>query len=301
MESTNYGAATFDTTPVIRGNLGVPLAAGQFVKVSRDGVALGLATVVGSTWVIGDRAVPTGTHFYTAQVVNAQDAGGPVSTPHKIIVVPQQPFDQTPRYRIVDLGRLTGADISYVTDIKNNGNFSGSAVFGGATAAFTVQGEQVTAVNVPGRQMVASVGLLASYRNTWYMTVSLPAGGTRCVSWGGPGPNFSASDLVECLGINEGWDLIGNRLDGARNMRAVMIRPGGRVELGTLGGAYSRVIAINNSSQAIGMSQTGSGEMRPFIWSISSTGQLLLPGIHLGGGSVQDQPDPHRSRSGRST
>jgi hypothetical protein len=270
VESTGYGAATFDTAPVIRGNLAAPLGAGQFVKVSRDGVAVGLATIVGSSWVIGDRAVTTGTHLYTAQVVNAQGTGGPVSAPYKIIVVPQQPFEQVPRYRVVDLGQLTGADISYVRDIKNNGSLSGSALFGGTSAGFVAQGDQVTRVSVPYGQMDTSIGLLQSYRNTWYTTVVLPGGGTRCVSWGGPGPGGNVADLVSCTGINEGWDLVGNRLDGSGNSRAVMLRNGGFVELGTLGGASSRVIAINNRSQAIGMSQTGSGESRPFIWSTST-------------------------------
>jgi probable HAF family extracellular repeat protein len=101
----------------------------------------------------------------------------------------------------------------------------------------------------------------------WYGTVTLPAGGTRCVSWGSKGGSYFVSDLIQCVGANEIGEVAGYRIGDSGYPQAAVIRQGVRTDLGTLGGQWSRAIAINNGGQILGLSQTASGESRPFLWS----------------------------------
>ena len=76
------GATTDDIAPVLNGTLSAALVAGDHVVVYRDGVALGDAAVDGTNWTFADAGVPVSTtaHSYTAQVVDAVDLHGSLST-----------------------------------------------------------------------------------------------------------------------------------------------------------------------------------------------------------------------------
>jgi probable HAF family extracellular repeat protein len=56
------------------------------------------------------------------------------------------------------------------------------------------------------------------------------------------------------------------------------------VDLGTLpGGNYSAAFDINNRGQVVGVSNTGSGVYRPFLWDGGTMTELpLLPGAEQG-------------------
>ncbi|WP_037076931.1 Ig-like domain-containing protein, partial [Rhizobium mesoamericanum] len=63
---------TNDTTPQVQGTLSAALAAGETVVVMRNGVAVGTATVTGTTWTFEDTGLANGTSYtYTAHVEDA--------------------------------------------------------------------------------------------------------------------------------------------------------------------------------------------------------------------------------------
>jgi hypothetical protein len=69
------GGGTADASPIVQGIVSSSLQGGETLTVYRDGVALGHATVVGTSWSYMDSGVPVGTHKYTASVTNAGTSG----------------------------------------------------------------------------------------------------------------------------------------------------------------------------------------------------------------------------------
>ncbi|MEK8079449.1 Ig-like domain-containing protein, partial [Pseudomonas sp. XK-1] len=70
------GSTTNDTSPQLTGTLSTALGSGELLVMLRDGVAIGYATVTGTSWSFQDAALLNGTTYaYTARV---EDAAGNV-------------------------------------------------------------------------------------------------------------------------------------------------------------------------------------------------------------------------------
>jgi hypothetical protein len=81
------GATTPDTRPTAAGTLSAALAAGESVRVLRNGVAVGTATVSGANWTYAEpTALANGTYTYQAQVVDASGLRGPLSSGRTVTV-----------------------------------------------------------------------------------------------------------------------------------------------------------------------------------------------------------------------
>lgn len=74
------GAATDDTSPLIRGALSAPLASGETLAVFRDGVRVGQASISNGQWSFQDGGVSTGGHSYTGRVEDAAGNAGAQSS-----------------------------------------------------------------------------------------------------------------------------------------------------------------------------------------------------------------------------
>ncbi len=83
------GATTADSTPSLSGVVKPAPAAGEFLQVLRDGVALANPAVVnGSDWSFTEPVpVKDGLHTYTARVMDSAGNPGPMSDPRKVVVV----------------------------------------------------------------------------------------------------------------------------------------------------------------------------------------------------------------------
>lgn len=71
----NSGGSTSDTTPIVKGNVSSSLLSGESLVIYRDGVKVGNATVVGTSWSYNDSGVGVGNHTYTARVENSVGKG----------------------------------------------------------------------------------------------------------------------------------------------------------------------------------------------------------------------------------
>ena len=77
------GGATNDATPTLTGSISSPLQAGEALEVLRNGVAIGEATVSGTSWSFQDGGLLDGqTYTYTARVVDAAGNVGATSAPY---------------------------------------------------------------------------------------------------------------------------------------------------------------------------------------------------------------------------
>jgi hypothetical protein len=71
----SFGSGTYtdETAPTLSGTLSKALADGEVLKIYRNGVFVGVATVVGLAWTFSDSALADGTYVYVAK---AQDLAG---------------------------------------------------------------------------------------------------------------------------------------------------------------------------------------------------------------------------------
>ncbi|MFO6298552.1 Ig-like domain-containing protein [Rahnella selenatireducens] len=71
----SFGSGTYtdETAPTLSGTLSKALADGEVLKIYRNGVFVGVATVVGLAWTFADSALADGTYVYVAK---AQDLAG---------------------------------------------------------------------------------------------------------------------------------------------------------------------------------------------------------------------------------
>jgi hypothetical protein len=83
---------TQDTTPVVGGTLGAPLAAGEEVQVRIDAGDWVSATTDGTSWFYGTGSLTTGAHTVAARVIDtAGNIGDSVTRPLTIESMPAQP------------------------------------------------------------------------------------------------------------------------------------------------------------------------------------------------------------------
>ena len=106
------GVPTDDTTPVLNGTLGAPLAAGEVVRIYEGTTLVGTATVTGNTWTFATPTLADGSiHTYTAVVADAAGNLGTASGGFTVVV------DTTPPAQ-------TALIASYADDVgTNQGNF----------------------------------------------------------------------------------------------------------------------------------------------------------------------------------
>lgn len=81
-------------------------------------------------------------------------------------------------------------------------------------------------------------------------------------------------------GVNNRGDVVGASSINGQSHAFLWTASGGMRDLGTLGGANSRAIAINDSSHVVGWAQNGAGVNRAFLWT--ETGGMVDLGT-LGG------------------
>jgi hypothetical protein len=84
------GGTTADTTPIVRGTLSASLAAGEQVRILRNGSAVGTATVAFPDWTYNEPSALTGVpptlYAYRAQVVDAAGNAGALGTTQSVTI-----------------------------------------------------------------------------------------------------------------------------------------------------------------------------------------------------------------------
>ncbi|UHM93326.1 Ig-like domain-containing protein [Rahnella victoriana] len=75
----SFGSGTYtdETAPTLSGTLSKALADGEVLKIYRNGVYVGVATVVGLAWTFSDSALADGTYIYVAK---SQDLAGNITS-----------------------------------------------------------------------------------------------------------------------------------------------------------------------------------------------------------------------------
>jgi probable HAF family extracellular repeat protein len=76
--------------------------------------------------------------------------------------------------------------------------------------------------------------------------------------------------------------------------RAFLWENGVMIDLGTLGGAYSRPTDINDAGQIVGQSTTAEGHWHPFLWSDG-----VMTDLHPGAPNFNPYPSPRVNNSGQ--
>ena len=81
------GGSTNDTTPTLTGTIAAALAAGSTVRVYRNGVDAGNATITGTTWSYTPApALTSGTYSFKAAIFSSAGVAGAFSEPRSIVV-----------------------------------------------------------------------------------------------------------------------------------------------------------------------------------------------------------------------
>jgi len=81
------GGTTNDVTPLLGGTVSSGLGSDEAVAIYRDGVRVGNATTVGTSWTFADSGLVHGnTYTYTARVEDLASNAGPFSTPYSVSV-----------------------------------------------------------------------------------------------------------------------------------------------------------------------------------------------------------------------
>jgi hypothetical protein len=80
------GGYTNDTAPQIQGTLSAPLEANETLRVFRDGIDIGAATVTGTNWIFSNPDVLADglSYQYTAKVIDAAGNEGGISNTYMI-------------------------------------------------------------------------------------------------------------------------------------------------------------------------------------------------------------------------
>ncbi|WP_219729293.1 Ig-like domain-containing protein [Nitratidesulfovibrio termitidis] len=81
------GTYTDDSSPELRGSLGMALATGEVVAIYRNGAKIGEASVTGTNWTYQDTGLTTGHYDYEARVEDSAGNPGAVSAHHDIYLI----------------------------------------------------------------------------------------------------------------------------------------------------------------------------------------------------------------------
>jgi len=190
------GGSTNDTTPTLTGTIATALAAGSTIRVYRNDVDAGNATVIGSTWSYTPAtALTSGTHRFKAAIFTSAGVAGPFSDSRSIVLDTTAP-----------LQTVTIASVSDNTDpiqglVAAGGrtNDSTPTLFGTLSAPLG-EGESLKLYNGTVDLVDAIVDNTAL---TWSATPSLTSDGTftitaRVVDAAGNQGRASASRSLIC-------------------------------------------------------------------------------------------------------
>jgi len=125
------------------------------------------------------------------------------------------------------------------------------------------------------------------------------APGTTAVGISTPIVPYEAIDLgtlsdgrsAQATAINDNGQVVGWSDNPAH---AFLWENGVMIDLGTLGGAYSRPTDINDVGQIAGQSTTAEGFWHPFLWSGG-----VMSDLHPGAPNFNPYPSPHVNNSGQ--
>ncbi|GAA0247338.1 hypothetical protein GCM10010492_53730 [Saccharothrix mutabilis subsp. mutabilis] len=94
------------------------------------------------------------------------------------------------------------------------------------------------------------------------------AGVRRATVWrGGQQVVIPVAGPAEALAVNDNGDVVGRSTASGAD-RAFLWRNGRVIDLGTLGGAYSTPVALNNTGTIIGLATTADGSYRAVRWQV---------------------------------
>ncbi|MBU9844027.1 Ig-like domain-containing protein [Rahnella ecdela] len=168
----SFGSGTYtdETAPTLSGTLSKALADGEVLKIYRNGVFVGVATVVGLAWTFSDSALADGTYIYVAK---SQDLAGNTSSSTDFIlnvdtsipttiatVTPESTQDTTP----VISGTLSEAlgEGMYVQVVVNGVTYTSET--GGAVVVDPLNNTWY--LQVPGALGLASYDVTAQVRSS---------------------------------------------------------------------------------------------------------------------------------------
>jgi len=130
------------------------------------------------------------------------------------------------------------------------------------------------------------------------------APGTSAVDIGAPIVPYEAIDLgtldgrisAEATALNDNGQIVGwsESWQTSQPAHAFLWENGVMIDLGTLGGAYSRPTDINNAGQIVGQSTTAEGRWHPFLWSDG-----VMTDLHPGAPNFNPYPSPRVNNSGQ--
>jgi len=163
---------------------------------------------------------------------------------------------------VIDLGALASGGQSFATGVNHRGDVAGYTIPSGAVfATGTLWRDGVLHdIGVPaGASGVAVNGI-----NADGVMVGLTMD-SDAVQW-----KDGAWSLLgfrgEAKAINRQGDIAGTQVAGAHE-RAVLLRQGALIDLGTLGGLDSRVNAINDWGHVVGRASLADGSSHAFLWA----------------------------------
>ncbi len=157
------GSATNDPTPAINGRLSGPLGAGETVIVLRNGQAIGVATVTGTTWTFVDPGAAQGRSAYTAQVTDAAGNQSTASATYAVTidtVAPVAPVITTPAAGLV---------------------VNSTVATGGLVVSGTGEAGTVVALTLGGTTRNLTVNAAGAWTTT-FTAAQLPADGQASIS-----------------------------------------------------------------------------------------------------------------------
>ena len=189
------GGSTNDTTPTLTGTIAAALAAGSTVRVYRNGVDAGNATITGTTWSYTPApALTSGAYSFKAAIFSSSGVAGPFSDPRSIVV------DTT-----VPLQTVTIASVSDNTDpiqglVAAGGRTNDNApTLTGTLSAPLGEGESIKLYN--GTTVMVNA-LVDNATLTWVATPTLTADATYALTArvvdaaGNQGPLSASRSLI---------------------------------------------------------------------------------------------------------
>jgi probable HAF family extracellular repeat protein len=177
---------------------------------------------------------------------------------------------------VIDLGTLQPSDPgpTYASGINDAGTIVGYSRIGGdqshafrwsfGSGMVDIHGIDSTDSLAAGIDAAGNIaGNYIDRRDgdvTWRAFVWTPGTGMRPLAYG--------AGNLQVTRITSGGRVVGSINNPFGNSRAfTWTRPGGVIDLGTLGGTYASAGGANNNGQVVGNAANASGQTRPFVWS----------------------------------
>ena len=189
------GGSTNDTTPTLTGTIATALAAGSTIRVYRNDVDAGNATITGTTWsYTPTTALTSGTYSFKAAIFSSAGVAGSFSDPRSIVV------DTTAPLQTVSISSVSDNTdpIQGVVAVGGRTNDSTPTLTGTLSAPLGV-GETIKLFN--GTTVLVEA-VVDSNTLTWSATPSLTSDGTFTITArvvdaaGNQGPASASRSLI---------------------------------------------------------------------------------------------------------